>query len=192
MIALLLAAAAVQAQEACTKISAPVARLNCYDQWAGKELGAIIISDSLPPGVAAAEAAKALKTAATSPKADDPAPVAASDSGKWVLQLDKSAMKDTTDAYAKVLAQEDVQCASYGDASAISLTLRCLENTTALMVGGNCHLASGFQGYGEVTYRIGDRKARSKNFEVSTDNGSQAMRLRDAAIPCGHKDHNPG
>ena len=168
-----------EAQETCTKISAPIARLTCYDQWAGKELGAIIISESLPPGVAAAEAAKV----ATPDVEADPAPLDKPKTGKWTLEVVKSKMKDTNDAFADLMSQEAVQCASFGDTSALQLTLRCMENTTAITVGGNCHLASGFQGYGKVTYRIGDREAQSKNFQASTDNQVLGLWSGNTAIP---------
>ena len=82
-----------------------------------------------------------------------------------------------------VVADESVQCASFGEPSRIHMTLRCKENTTALMIGGNCHLASGFQGYGKVTYRLGDKKAKSKNFEVSTDNEALGLWDGGSAIP---------
>lgn len=167
------------AQEACTKISAPIARLTCYDQWAGKELGAIIISDSLPPGVVTAETA----TASTPALNADAVPLDKPKTGKWTLEVVKSKMKDTTDAFADLVSQESVQCASFGEASPLQLTLRCMENTTAITVGGNCHLASGFQGYGKVTYRIGDHEAQSKNFQASTDNQVLGLWSGSAAIP---------
>lgn len=172
------------AQEACTKISDPISRLTCYDQWAGKELGAIIISDSLPPGVVTADTANAAKEAlAAAEPATEASEPATKTTGNWVLSVNKSAMEDTTDAIADISAGENVQCASFGEASPIHLTLRCMENTTAMMIGGNCHLASGFQGYGKVTYRLGDSKAKSRNFEVSTDNTVLGLWNGGSAIP---------
>jgi type VI secretion system protein VasI len=58
-----------------------------------------------------------------------------------------------------------------------------MENTTAAMIVTSCHMASGFQGYGDVEYRIDDNPARTLSFEASTDNSALGLWSGGEAIP---------
>lgn len=112
-------------------------------------------------------------------KIETPAPVAEpapeKPKSKWLARRDSSAITDDTNHFLSVQSVGAHQCRQYGNPSSITLMARCLEDTTALLIYGDCHVASGFGGYGEVTWRTDDDKAQSRSFEASTD--SQALGL---------------
>lgn len=194
---LLCSAEPAKSQEACTKIEAPAKRLQCYDNWSKTALGAIILHDNIPaewlatkPNESDASAdpqsvdEKAdeetadIKTVAT----DTDDQNALSD-GAWNVEVSTSAMTDTTDVFASLDSKNTQICRSYGSSSYLTLWIRCFENTTAVIFAGDCHMASGFQGYGQVTYRFDDDDAKTKGFQESTDNLALGLWSGSAAIP---------
>lgn len=87
-----------------------------------------------------------------------PTVTAESAKGSWSVQTKRSEFEDTTDVYMSVQSKAPVACNMFGSHQPASLYLRCQENTTAIYIATNCHLASGFQGYGEVDVRVTTRK----------------------------------
>jgi type VI secretion system protein VasI len=148
----------------CTAVPDDTQRLACYDTAA-----------------AASEASRVARaTAATAAAVPLEVPVDA----KWRVRKEKSAMTDTTDIFMEVASEGTHLCRAYGNApSKIFFMARCMENTTSVIVYGDCHLASGFQGYGEVTYRIDDEEAQDQAFEASTDNSALGLWSGGRAIP---------
>ncbi len=105
-------------------------------------------------------------------------------SGDWDVEIKTSEFKDTTDVFLRVQSEEPLSCGmGFGAPQHATLMLRCMENTTALYISTDCHLASGFQGYGTVEYRIDDRPARSRGFTDSTDNRALGLWRGAQAIP---------
>lgn len=105
---------------------------------------------------------------------------------KWVVRLEKSDFKDTTDVYMTVQSDEPVSC-GYSGRQEITLFVRCLENTTSVILATHCHVTSGHGGYGQVEYRIDDRKAESRGFNESTNNRSLGLWSGGRAIPFAKK-----
>ncbi|WP_306115760.1 type VI secretion system-associated protein TagO [Roseovarius sp. MMSF_3305] len=103
--------------------------------------------------------------------------------GKWNIQRETSEFKDTTDVFVTVSSDEPIGCNRFGTPSRAVLMLRCLENTTSLIINTDCHLASGFQGYGKVEYRIDDQPASSRSFDASTDNKALGLWSGNKSIP---------
>lgn len=173
------------AQEACTKIEAPIKRLQCYDNWARTALGAIIVSDNIPAAWLQSEAEKADDTppSSLSTALVPPAQKEEDADGDWNVITDKSAMKDTVDVFASLQSENSQLCRSYGSASSLTLWVRCLENTTAVILSGDCHMASGFHGYGEVTYRLDEQKAETRSFDASTDSTALGLWRGGSSIP---------
>jgi type VI secretion system protein VasI len=102
--------------------------------------------------------------------------------GDWVVRLDTSEFKDTTDVYITIKSEEELDCGLYGRSQA-QLMLRCKENTTSLIIHTSCHMASGFSGYGRVEYRIDDRKSSARSFSASTDNRALGLWSGGKSIP---------
>jgi type VI secretion system protein VasI len=101
----------------------------------------------------------------------------------WDIRSETSAFQDTTDVYMRLESEGVVACNQFGPSQKATLLLRCMENSTNLYIATNCHLASGFHGYGEVEYRIDQNKARTKQFDSSTDNKALGLWSGGTAIP---------
>ncbi len=155
----------VKAQAECALLAPDDARLVCFDDWAAKQTD--------PP--------EAVASVMALPTPDVPTPEVVLKN--WAVQKDKSAMTDEESIFVSVQSNESVACQAYGEPSELNLMLRCMEKTTAVYISGNCHLASGFQGYGDVTYRIDDNKAQTRGFEASTDNSALGLWSGKRAIP---------
>ncbi|MFN0113872.1 MAG: type VI secretion system-associated protein TagO [Paracoccaceae bacterium] len=102
--------------------------------------------------------------------------------GKWAVETKKSEFKDTNDVFLTVRMEDVLECGMF-DRSPATLLLRCMENSTAVMLATSCHMASGFSGYGRVEYRVDDKPSRTKNFEASTDNSALGLWNGGSAIP---------
>ena len=102
--------------------------------------------------------------------------------GNWTVRQEKSEFKDTTDVFLSVSSEETVRCGYSGDQK-ITLFARCVENTTALIIATHCHVASGFQGYGSVEYRIDDKPTQKRGFNESTNNRSLGLWSGGQSIP---------
>lgn len=114
----------------------------------------------------------------TTPKQADTPP----DGGAWLVRLDKSEFKDTTDVYMSVESDEELPCGMF-DRSKATLLIRCKENTTSLFISTSCHLTSGHGGYGRVEYRIDDRKSVTRSFTDSTNNRALGLWNGGSSIP---------
>lgn len=106
-----------------------------------------------------------------------------SSKGSWSVQTKRSEFEDTTDVYMSSESKAPVACNMFGSHQPATLHLRCQENTTAIYIATNCHLASGFQGYGKVDVRVDDKKAASVSMDVSTDNEALGFWRGNQAIP---------
>ena len=147
----------------CTTLQDNTARLACYDDIAGFK----------PATETATAAADPVKT-----------PIPADIASKWHLETETSAITDTATVFLSVKSTEDVQCRPYGQSSGpLTLYARCLENTTALLIVGDCQFASGFGGYGEVTFRTDKDKANTLNMQESTNSQSIGFWTGGRAIP---------
>jgi type VI secretion system protein VasI len=102
---------------------------------------------------------------------------------KWYARKDTSAMTDDTNHFVSTTSIGYHQCSQFGTSGPITLWVRCMEDTTALIISGDCHLASGFDGYGEVTWRTDDDKAVTRSFEASTNNQSLGLWSGGRSIP---------
>lgn len=100
----------------------------------------------------------------------------------WSVRTETSDFKDTTDVYLSVESDEPVRC-GFSGTRRLTLFLRCVENTTALIIGTHCHVASGFHGYGQVEYRIDRKPAVKRNFTDSTNNRSLGLWNGGKSIP---------
>lgn len=103
--------------------------------------------------------------------------------GTWKVQIDKSDFKDTKDIYLSVTAKKPVMCRQYGSPTTMRLYLRCQENTTAIFLTGDCHVASGFHGYGQVDVRIDQNKAFKTSMNASSDSSALGHWRGNRSIP---------
>lgn len=102
---------------------------------------------------------------------------------KWTVRVEKSDFEDTTDVYLSLQSDEPLSCGRFGSPQRANLLLRCMENTTAIYIGTNCHLTSGHGGYGNVDVRLDDEKAFTASMQDSTDNKALGFWSGGRSIP---------
>lgn len=101
---------------------------------------------------------------------------------KWQLSTTKSKIDDSATTTVTLDSDDDF-AGKYGGREKATMIIRCQENATSLYFIIGDHFLSDIQGYGEVTYRIDDRKAATKGFDVSTDNKALGLWSGGTAIP---------
>ncbi|WP_071674888.1 type VI secretion system-associated protein TagO [Nioella nitratireducens] len=111
-----------------------------------------------------------------------PPPAAPPVETAWETRIERSDMTDDTNVYLTVQSNEPVHC-GWGAGGHPTLYLRCRENTTAVIFSTGCHMASGFGGYGQVTYRLDRNDPRERGFTESTNNRSLGLWRGGQAIP---------
>ncbi|WP_223639262.1 type VI secretion system-associated protein TagO [Rhodobacter sp. TJ_12] len=110
----------------------------------------------------------------------------------WTVRVETSDFTDTTSVYMQTVSQEDVNCGRLRTSAPATLFIRCHEDTTSIFIATNCHLASGFSGYGSVDLRIDDLPATKVRMDASTNNSALGLWSGARAIPMikkmlGHK-----
>lgn len=91
-------------------------------------------------------------------------------------------MTDQTNVFLTVRSDTPVQCTWGG--GYLTLTARCLENTTSLVISGDCHMTSSrYNDYGHVTYRTDDDQPRTWQMAAATNNQALGLWTGSAAIP---------
>ncbi|OIQ42799.1 MAG: hypothetical protein BM560_01040 [Roseobacter sp. MedPE-SWde] len=103
--------------------------------------------------------------------------------GDWQIRIESSEFRDTTDVFLSLASENTLSCRGYGTPKPANLVVRCLENTTALIITTDCHLTSGHGGYGRVEYRFDEKPARKREFTESTNNRSLGLWTGGKSIP---------
>lgn len=100
--------------------------------------------------------------------------------GDWQIETETSALTDETNVYLSVASDEPIHC-SWGS-GAVTLMLRCQENTTSLILITPCHVAD-HRDYGVVDYRVDGETAHKFLAEESTNNRSLGLWTGASSIP---------
>ncbi|RJL08421.1 type VI secretion system-associated protein TagO [Paracoccus siganidrum] len=104
--------------------------------------------------------------------------------GKWHVSIRESEFRDTTDVFLSIVSDESVQCGSLRDSVPAQLIIRCMENTTAMFIKTDCHLASSrYNDYGDVDVRLDDSPTTTVSMEESTDHKSLGLWSGGRSIP---------
>ncbi|UES40961.1 type VI secretion system-associated protein TagO [Roseibium aggregatum] len=99
----------------------------------------------------------------------------------WQTSLEKSKMDDSTAVILVTQSEEVIDC-GWNRGDRVTLHVRCIENTTAMVFSTGCHM-TGHGGYGEVTYRLDDDKPKTARMTESTNNRSLGLWTGARAIP---------
>ncbi|OOO46408.1 hypothetical protein BS630_25470 [Rhizobium laguerreae] len=101
---------------------------------------------------------------------------------KWQLATSKSEMDDSA-TQTLTLTSDDSFAGKFGGTQRATMILRCDEHVTSLyFIMGDMFLAE-IQDYGVISYRVDERKAAQKSFDVSTDNQALGLWSGGSAIP---------
>lgn len=100
----------------------------------------------------------------------------------WQTSSQTSKIDDSKNVWVMLESNDPVpgRFVSYDQAQ---LTIRCMENKTAVMFEFADNFLADIQGYGDITYRIDDRKAQKRGFQESTDNGALGLWSGGSSIP---------
>lgn len=109
-------------------------------------------------------------------------PQADGDVGRWRVKVETSRIDDSTNVLLTIVSNETVRD-SFGRRSPAFLTIRCIENTTSLVLSLGNNFLSDIQGYGDVTLRADREPARVVGMKVSTDNKALGLWSGGASIP---------
>ena len=102
----------------------------------------------------------------------------------WIIRIETSAMTDEKNVFMYAESKEDINCSTYKTPQPATLTVRCMENTTAVIYNAACHLTSSrYSSYGDITYRLDDSSANTTGFEASTNNRALGLWSGRKAIP---------
>ena len=99
----------------------------------------------------------------------------------WSMHRENSAIDDSTSVFLTIRSNEIAQCGFQKQPA--QLTVRCVENTTAMIISTSCHLTSGYSDYGNVTMRIDDEAAFTREFIDSTNNNALGLWNGGSSIP---------
>lgn len=102
--------------------------------------------------------------------------------GKWDKQIRVSPMTDDRNIYLRLESENQIRGRFGGPGNAV-LWLRCMENTTAVLMDFNGHFMSDIQGYGRVEYRLDDAEMARFATTASTDNSTLGLWRGNVAIP---------
>lgn len=100
----------------------------------------------------------------------------------WSVRTDTSRIDDSRSVFLSTGAL-DPYMDDYGTQRAPILTVRCMENTTSLIINFDGDYMSDSRYWGPVLLRVDDHPASEHDMQVSTDNHALGLWRGGAAIP---------
>lgn len=103
----------------------------------------------------------------------------------WLFREDTSPIDDSRNVYLSTSSLEGIPGRYRGSLARPTLYVRCVENTTALIVhmDGHFMVSSQYHSYGDVDLRIDDNQAFSKSMIESNDNKALGLWNGGTSIP---------
>src|SRR5690606_10241035 len=103
--------------------------------------------------------------------------------GNWTVDIEKSKLTDRENVYLYVNSDEIINC-GWNRGDYITLAVRCMDNTTSLLISTGCHMVSNqYDDYGVVKYRLDDEKASSFRGQATTNHRSLGIPNGSRSIP---------
>ncbi len=178
----------ILASEECSVEPDQKERLSCYDELyiSGQELLSSEVRKQtykINAGVACTHAYSEMARLDCYDEQFDSPESRRAQFGRWVVHIDSSVMTDQKSVFARIESLEPVPSQYNGSDSPARVTLRCLENTTSVIITMNDNFLADIQGYGKVEYRIDRGKLNSVRMKESTDNKALGLWKGRQAIP---------
>lgn len=101
---------------------------------------------------------------------------------KWQTMEEVSKIDDRTNVWL-VVESDNMIDGRFGESKPARLSVRCMKNTTAVMLEFAGHFMSDIQGFGDVTYRIDKKPAQTRGFIESTDHSLLGLWRGGSSIP---------
>lgn len=106
-----------------------------------------------------------------------------SSSTNWEAQEETSKLSDKKSVFLNARSEEEINC-GWNKGAKIWLSLRCHENTTAVIFRTGCHMTSSeYNSYGDIQYRVDAEKSKNLSATESTDNRALGLWNGGKAIP---------
>ncbi|RCS25253.1 hypothetical protein DUT91_00010 [Phyllobacterium salinisoli] len=103
--------------------------------------------------------------------------------GKWAVSTETSKITDTVDHFIS-LESDDAFPGKYGRSPQNArLLIRCMESKSTIYFNFGDHFLADIQGYGDITFRVDERKAEKRGFDESTDHSALGLWSGGTAIP---------
>lgn len=100
---------------------------------------------------------------------------------KWTSSTSVSDLDDSTNVILRLESDNEIR-GKYGGSGPMMMYIRCSENTTSIYFTFNGHFMSDYQ-YGQVTYRLDEKKAVKKGMQESTDHKALGLWRGGSSIP---------
>ncbi|MDN3524335.1 type VI secretion system-associated protein TagO [Halomonas sabkhae] len=100
----------------------------------------------------------------------------------WSVSKEKSPIDDSVSVYLRTYSKEPIRGRLGRERDAL-LLIRCVENTTSMILQFGGHHMASLQQYGRVTLRIDDQDARRVRMNESTDNQALGLWNGGSSIP---------
>lgn len=156
--------------ELCAALQSDTARLACYDEnFRGS---APSVDETESPIGADAEA----------PSAPVATPVEPAVRSLWSVRRTRSEVDDSERVVLTLTSSDSIR-GRFQQPGPATMVVRCEENTTSVYLLFNDLFMSDIQGYGQVTVRVDERRAREISMGVSTDNMALGLWRGRTAIP---------
>ncbi|MCJ9725410.1 type VI secretion protein [Agrobacterium sp. SHOUNA12C] len=102
---------------------------------------------------------------------------------KWIVQTAKSKIDDSKSVFLFLESDEDVPGRFGRGAAKASMVVRCMEGKTAITLQFADHFMADNGGYGDVVFRVDDKKAFTKSLSESTDHTALGLFSGATSIP---------
>ncbi|NVF13765.1 type VI secretion system-associated protein TagO [Vreelandella maris] len=110
-------------------------------------------------------------------------PVARAPLRSWQVTERTSAIDDSRNVWLTVRSRERISHWLGKPSRHATLTLRCMENTTSLILNMNDNHMADIQSYGDVTFRLDSEQAFTRSLRESTDNQMLGLWSGGLSIP---------
>lgn len=102
---------------------------------------------------------------------------------KWQVTTAQSKIDDSKGVFLYIESDDDIPGKYGGQRAKASMVIRCMEGTTAMTLQFADHFMADNNGYGDVTFRVDDKKAITKGLDESTDNSALGLFNGGSSIP---------
>ncbi|WP_420863664.1 type VI secretion system-associated protein TagO [Algirhabdus cladophorae] len=109
--------------------------------------------------------------------------VEAPKNGSFRVIKTKSQIDDSPAVFVSVFSRDRKSMGRYKDPAQLELTIRCLENTTSLIMSHSNAFFSNVQGFGKVRMRLDGGQAFTRSMISSTDHSSLGLWSGGKSIP---------
>lgn len=100
----------------------------------------------------------------------------------WRVTTSTSPIDDSTNVQMRIISTTNI-AGRFGQSGPATMVIMCMENKSTVYFQLNNLFLSDIQSYGNVTYRVDKKQAKTRQMKASTDNGALGLWGGGASIP---------